>query len=119
MKKPMQVQPVLAIQAMDMYVENEIREEEQLKGVTMNEREEDGIHISYVDIDEEGEATLGKKAGSYITIYADGVKNEDTDQQEKAARVLAKEIEQIISNKNLSRSEERRVGKERRYRWAE
>src|SRR5690625_8023836 len=102
MKKPMQVQTDLATEARDMYVENERREEEQLKGVTMNEREEDGIHISYVDIDEEGEATLGKKAGSYITIYADGVKNEDTDQQEKAARVLAKAIERIIGNKNIS-----------------
>src|SRR5690625_7864800 len=85
-----------------MYVKREKREEEQLIGVTVDEEEEDGIHISYVEIDQEGKAALGKKAGSYITIYADGVKNQDTDQQEKAARVLAKAIERIIGNKNIS-----------------
>src|SRR5690625_5219327 len=102
MKKPIQVRTDLATEARDMYVKSENREEEQLKGVTVDEQEEDGIHISYVEIDQEGEAALGKKAGSYITIYADGVKNQDTDQQEKAARVLAKAIERIIGNKNIS-----------------
>src|SRR5690625_378821 len=102
MKKPIQVRTDLATEARDMYVKSENREEEQLKGVTVDEQEEDGIHISYVEIDQEGEAALGKKAGSYITIYADGVKNQDTDQQEKAAKVLAFEIEHMLSQKNIS-----------------
>src|SRR5690625_751613 len=99
MKKPIQVRTDLATEARDMYVKSENREEEQLKGVTVDEQEEDGIHISYVEIDQEGEAALGKKADSYITIYADGVKNLDTDQQATVARVLATAIDRITFNK--------------------
>lgn len=103
-KKVFQVRTDLAIEAKDMYVESEEKaeQEQQIKGVVMKEREEDNIQISYVDIDEEGAELLGKKVGSYITIYADGVKKQDTMRQEAAAKILAKELEQLIAKNNIA-----------------
>ncbi|MFC3039115.1 GPR endopeptidase [Virgibacillus xinjiangensis] len=97
-----QVRTDLAVEAKDMYVESESSQQDsQLKGVTIKEREVNDIKISYVDIDKEGEKLLGKKAGSYVTIYADGVKKQDTKRQEDAAKVLAKELEELISKNGI------------------
>ncbi|WP_420855380.1 GPR endopeptidase [Virgibacillus indicus] len=85
-----------------MYVETEEKKEQQeIKGVTVKEREQDNIKVSYVDIDQHGAKLLGKKAGSYVTIYADGVKRQDTARQEAAAKILAKELEQLIIKNNV------------------
>ncbi|WP_026906245.1 GPR endopeptidase [Paucisalibacillus globulus] len=97
----LQVRTDLAIEAKDMYVEKETSDEEQIKGVTLKEREENGIKVSYVDIDEEGAKLLGKKPGSYVTIYADGVKRQDTKRQENAAKILARELESLLEKNNI------------------
>jgi spore protease len=99
-----QVRTDLAVEARDMFVEKEDKPEKdsQLKGVTVKERKQDNIKISYVEIDETGEELIGKKQGTYVTIYADGVKRQDTARQEKAAEILAKELEQLIAKNNIS-----------------
>ncbi|WP_047981443.1 GPR endopeptidase [Ornithinibacillus contaminans] len=91
----------LAVEAKDMYVEKETPEEDQIKGVQLKDREENGIKISYVEIDSEGAELLGKKPGSYVTIYADGVKKQDTKRQEDAAKILARELEQLLVKNNI------------------
>lgn len=100
--KVFQVRTDLAVEAKDMYVEAEEKpgQEGKIKGVTTKDKQEKDIQISYVKIDDEGAALIGKKAGSYVTIYADGVKKQDTEKQEAAAGILAKELEQLmITNK--------------------
>lgn len=97
-----QVRTDLAIEAKDMYVEKEAKtDDQQVKGVTVKERVENDIKVSYVGIDEEGAKLLGKKAGTYITIYADGVKRQDTARQENAAKILAAELEQLIAKNKV------------------
>ncbi|RDW19248.1 GPR endopeptidase [Oceanobacillus arenosus] len=100
--KAYQVRTDLAVEARDMYVESEEKQESQIKGVTFKERAEQDVRISYVEIDAEGAKLLGKKEGTYITIYADGVKKQDTARQEAAARILAKELEQLIAKNNIA-----------------
>ncbi|WP_100010586.1 GPR endopeptidase [Lentibacillus sediminis] len=103
-KVPYQVRTDLAVEARDMYVESEDKsEQEEIKGITIKEREENNIKISYVEIDEEGEKMLGKKAGAYVTIYADGVKRQDTARQEAAAKILARELEKLIADNGISK----------------
>src|SRR5699024_7696982 len=69
----------LAIEARDMYVKEPIQKNRETNiGIRSEERDVNGITISYVDISEEGAKAIQKKAGSYITIYADGVKKQDT-----------------------------------------
>ncbi|NBJ68577.1 MULTISPECIES: GPR endopeptidase [Clostridia] len=98
---PYQVRTDLAVEAKDMYVEKQDQSEQSIKGVTIKEKEKDGIKISYVDIDQTGAKLLQKKAGTYITIYADGVKRQDTDRQYSAAQVLAKELEELLASNQI------------------
>ncbi|WP_174613863.1 GPR endopeptidase [Virgibacillus ihumii] len=95
-----QVRTDLAVEAKDMYVEKE-NEQQEIKGVTVKEREESSIRISNVEVDEEGSKLIGKKPGTYITIYADGVKRQDTKRQEAAAKILAEELERLIDQEGL------------------
>lgn len=97
-----QVRTDLAIEAKDMYVERETTKTHDIAGVYSKEKKVDNIKVAYVDIDSQGAEALGKKAGSYITIYADGVKKQDTLKQEQAAKILAKELEQLLIKNNVS-----------------
>ncbi|GGJ83532.1 germination protease [Lentibacillus kapialis] len=93
----------LAVEARDMYVEKEEEQEknQDIKGVTIKEKREGDIAVTYVDIDSEGAQRIGKKQGSYITIYADGVKKQDTGKQENAAQVFGKELEQLMKKNKV------------------
>lgn len=99
--KPIQVRTDLAVEAKDMYV-NEQKEHEHIQGVTVRNHEQHDIKVTHVDMTEEGAELLGKKAGSYITIYADGVKNEDTESQDKAAKVLTDALHTLLKKNNIS-----------------
>ncbi|HLR70452.1 MAG TPA: GPR endopeptidase, partial [Pseudogracilibacillus sp.] len=102
-KKTYQVRTDLAVEAKDMYVESEQKETSDIKGIRTKDRKENDIRITYVDIDEKGATSLGKKQGSYVTIYADGVKHQDTQSQENAAKILAKELEEILKKNNITK----------------
>lgn len=105
MEKEYQVRTDLAVEARDMYVEKE-QTQTEVKGVIFKERVQDGIKISYVDIDEVGAKQLGKRAGSYVTIYADGVKLQDTERQKLASNILAKEIRSLLEKNNIPKNAE-------------
>lgn len=99
-----QVRTDLAVEAKNMYVENQETEDKEVQGVTVTEKEEDSIKISYVEINEEGAKLLDKKTGSYVTVYADGVKRQDTMRQEKAAKVVARELEHLLNKNNIAQN---------------
>ncbi|GAA0442982.1 GPR endopeptidase [Lentibacillus halophilus] len=95
----------LAVEAKDMVVEkNENKTKNDIEGVTVQEKQEGDIAITYVDIDGKGEKQIGKKQGSYITIYADGVKNQDTVSQKEAAKVFSKELKVLMQKNGISPS---------------
>lgn len=97
-----QVRTDLAVEARDMYTEKEENQgKKEIKGVTFKESRIKDVKISYVTIDEDGESSIGKKPGNYITIYADGVKKQDTMKQHQASKILAKELEQLIAKQKL------------------
>ncbi|ADQ05079.1 spore protease [Caldicellulosiruptor owensensis OL] len=72
----------------------------EIEGVEVEERKEfdDKIKITKVKINSiKGEAILQKPMGNYITIEADGLRDEDFDVQEKVSKVLANELESLIN----------------------
>lgn len=93
----------LAIEARDMYVEDESKEKD-LQGVQIEERQIQGIKVGYVEIDEVGEKNLAKKKGSYVTIYTDGIKRQDTKTGEAAAKVLSTELVKLLKKNQVSAS---------------
>src|SRR5690625_1629920 len=101
--KKSSVRTDLAIEARDMYVKDS---KEDVKGIITKERTEKDVKVSYVTINDKGEQLVNKKAGSYVTIYADGVKKQDTDRQTNAARVLAKELEVLLHKNNIKKKDQ-------------
>ncbi|MGM8213505.1 GPR endopeptidase [Virgibacillus sp. W0430] len=94
-----QVRTDLAVEARDMYVQE--ADDKKTTGVTVKDRTIGNINVSYVSIDNQGAKMLGKKAGTYITIYADGVKKQDTTKQHEAAEILAEELKSLLKLHNI------------------
>ena len=91
----------LAYEAKEMYVEEE-KDTTEIKGVLSKDSEVDGIRISDIKITEEGEKTIQKKAGRYVTIFTDSVKQQDTNRQAKAIKVLAEKIRELLKQNNVA-----------------
>src|SRR5690625_7623638 len=81
-----------------MYIEKEEREE--VAGVKVTKKRFKDIQITYVNISEQGEMKVGKKAGNYITVYSNQMENQDTQSQEEITTVLSKELQAMLE-KNL------------------
>lgn len=90
----------LAVEAKDMYVEQE-EKTEGIPGVSVKDEMQKGVKVSRITISAEGEGAIQKKPGTYITIYADGVKMQDTKKQDNAATVLANEVEYLLTQSKI------------------
>ncbi len=87
-----QVRTDLAVEARDMATETDEASSSELDGVIVEEREEDGVHVSSLTITETGERTVGKKRGRYLTLEAQGIRTENIDVQQTVEKVFAKEL---------------------------
>ncbi|WP_085508925.1 GPR endopeptidase [Thalassobacillus devorans] len=85
----------LAIEARDMYVEED-QKNQSPQGVEVEEKTVDDIKVTYVTIDEAAEDRLGKKAGNYITLESKAIRNQDTDMQKRLAVVLAEQLGELF-----------------------
>lgn len=92
----------LAVEAKDMYVEEESDKEKKIEGVIIKEHKEKDTLVTYVQIDKLGAEKIHKKAGNYITIHTEGVKRQDSQLQEEAAQVLATELVKLLEQTNLN-----------------
>lgn len=102
----------LAIEARDMVLAEKVktvRDEENLsdvEGVIIKEKEESDIKISMVEVTEIGEKAIGKKQGNYLTIEVVGIRQQDTDLQQRVQTVFTREfasfLDQIGINKDAS-----------------
>ncbi len=48
--------------------------------------------ITKVTIDESASEAMGKKAGNYLTLEVQGIRQQDTELQRKVERIFAKRI---------------------------
>ena len=88
-----QVRTDLAIEARELYTEQNKRE---VPGVEVEREEEKEYTITRVKIlDETGSKNMGKAIGSYITIEVPGLKKTDQDLKDEISKVLAKEIKEL------------------------
>ena len=97
----------LALEAHELDQEQQQKQREKQKqassGVIVKEKDEDGVHITKVEIKPEAAERLGKKAGSYITFEIQGIRNKDTELQEKVERVFAKEFHHFLEQTGISK----------------
>ncbi|MBE6185070.1 GPR endopeptidase [Heyndrickxia ginsengihumi] len=88
----------LAIEAHGLAVEEKKKkkEKQEIDGVTIKERTVEDIKITSVQVSEKGEELIGKKAGHYLTLEMQAIRNQDTTVQQKVEKVFAHEFNQFI-----------------------
>lgn len=99
----------LAVEAHKIALEDKakqqnIDDQSAVDGVVINEKEIDGIKISTVDITEKGAEAIGKKAGQYLTLEVQGIRQQDTNMQRKVEEVFAKEFSAFLEKLNISKN---------------
>ncbi|MET3699305.1 GPR endopeptidase [Bacillus oleivorans] len=97
----------LAVEAREMVVDQQNQQQKEamseLEGVQIKERQEEGIKITEVIISEAGEKTIGKKKGRYLTVEAQGIRQQDTVLQQRVEEVLAREFSAFLEDKGISK----------------
>ncbi|ANB60120.1 GPR endopeptidase [Anoxybacteroides amylolyticum] len=90
----------LAIEAHEIAIEERLQQKREtpssMEGVVICDREIDGVKLSYVEVTEEGAKSIGKKPGTYITIEAQGIREQDTELQKKVEQIFAKEFHSFL-----------------------
>ncbi|WP_373316024.1 GPR endopeptidase [Siminovitchia terrae] len=95
----------LAKEAFEMALDQlEKEQQREINGVMVEEREQDGVTISSVNITPEGEEQIGKKAGNYLTIEVQGIRNQDTVLQQKVQEVFALEFSRFVTMLGIPKS---------------
>lgn len=92
----------LAIEAAALY--NKSAEDiDKIDGVKVKTEETEGIKVTHVQIvNENGEKTIGKKMGNYITIDSPKIRENDEDAFEKTSVVLSEKLKEILNLKKNS-----------------
>ena len=107
MKEPLDlskysVRTDLAVEAHQMLQERQ-EEKQGIQGVIVKEREEEGITITKVTIDEVASESMGKKPGNYLTLEVQGIRQQDTELQQKVERVFAKEFSYFLEEVGVTK----------------
>lgn len=97
----------LAVEARQMVVDQQNQEQKdsisEIEGVQVKERDEEGIKITEVIISESGEKAIGKKPGRYLTVEAQGIRQQDTVLQQRVQKVLAREFSAFLKDKGIAK----------------
>lgn len=92
----------LAVEARDMIVEKS-GDSLDKKGIISTEENRGGVKVSTVKITSDASVDIGKQPGTYVTIYTDSVKRQDTDRQQMASKVLAEEIGKLLEESGIEK----------------
>lgn len=87
----------LAVETKQAVKDGQAGQKKEINGFIEKERDKGGIKVRTVDITKEGAELSGKKQGRYVTIEAQGVREHDSDMQEKVTEVFAEEFSAYLS----------------------
>ncbi|WP_202908597.1 GPR endopeptidase [Halalkalibacillus sediminis] len=86
----------LAIEAKEMFVEENPDKKHELDGIIIKEYEEENIKLTRVEINEQGSERVGKNPGQYITIESLKLRELNQTFENQVASVLGKEIDRLL-----------------------
>ncbi len=97
----------LAVEAGQMALEKHNKTAQQpatsLEGIVVKERESKGVKITNVNITEKGAEMTGKKPGNYLTLEVQGIRQQDTELQQKVEEVFAYEFNKFMEQLNIQK----------------
>jgi len=83
--------------AIEAYEAMSLEKGGEVPGVSMEQEEADGIQVNRMEIfSEEGARNMGKKQGHYTTLEVPGLRQKNTQLQEKVAMKLGEELRRFI-----------------------
>ncbi|OGX60592.1 MAG: GPR endopeptidase [Paenibacillus sp. RIFOXYA1_FULL_44_5] len=72
---------------------------EQIPGIISNTEDDEGITITRMEVqNQEGATAIGKLPGHYVTIEVPGLREKNSDLQDRVATKLAQEFAQFLKN---------------------
>jgi len=77
----------------------------QIEGVIIKEKDVDDIKISLVEVTKQGEQQLGKKAGRYLTVEVQGIRQQDTEVQKKVEEIFAREFSYFLEGSGIKKTD--------------
>jgi spore protease len=77
----------------------------QIEGVIIKEKDVDDIKISLVEITEQGAEQLGKKAGRYLTVEVQGIRQQNTEVQQKVEEIFSKEFAYFLEGTGIKKTD--------------
>lgn len=73
-----------------------------IPGVDMNTTEDQGVRVTSISISsEQGSQALNKQIGNYLTIEVPGLRQKDSDLQDRVAQTFAKHFEEYLQQSNI------------------
>ncbi|AUS10633.1 GPR endopeptidase [Bacillus subtilis] len=93
----------LAVETKEAMANQQAVPTKEIKGFIEKERDHGGIKIRTVDVTKEGAELSGKKEGRYLTLEAQGIRENDSEMQEKVSAVFAEEFSAFLENLNISK----------------
>lgn len=101
----------LAVEAREMAIagrQGTIGQEQnvsEIEGVIIKEKEIDGMKVSLVEITKEGQKQVGKKPGRYLTIEVAGIRQQDTELQQKVGKLFADEFAGFLEGAGIGKED--------------
>jgi spore protease len=98
----------LAIEAREMVLEGTVGQEEnlsQIEGVIIKEKNINDIKLSLVVVTKIGEQQLGKKAGRYLTLEVQGIREHNTEVQHEVEKVFANEFSHFLEGSGIKKTD--------------
>jgi spore protease len=77
----------------------------QIDGVIIKEKVVDDIKISLVEVTGEGEKQIGKKPGRYLTMEVQGIRQQDSQLQQKVEEVFASEFSHFLESTGIKKED--------------
>lgn len=76
-----------------------------IPGILSETTEEDGIKVTVLQVqNEQGSQAIGKMIGHYVTIEVPGLRNGDTNLQDRVATQFAKHFESFLERLNINKT---------------
>ncbi|WP_042458580.1 GPR endopeptidase [Neobacillus dielmonensis] len=99
----------LAIEASEMVLAQASVEQgqnlSQIEGVIIKEKDVDDIKISLVEVTKQGEEQIGKKAGRYLTMEVQGIREQNTETQQKVEEIFAREFSHFLESSGVKKTD--------------
>ncbi|PFP25492.1 GPR endopeptidase [Bacillus sp. AFS073361] len=101
----------LAIEAREMVLTQQkgsVGQEKDLshiEGVIIKEKDVDDIKVSLVEVTEQGADQLGKKPGRYLTVEVQGIRQQNTEVQQKVEEIFAREFSYFLEGSGIKKTD--------------